>query len=130
MRDISQELAERELGPQTEQEFLFARGRGVHGKHWTELDRALERRAGDNRVIDYSTTPTYSPAGEIRVQQEKERLAYLETLDMAKYLGGESWELSAEHESKLRTMQRENDVIKTRARERQQEQELGQEREL
>jgi type IV secretory pathway VirD2 relaxase len=85
LRDISQELTERELGPQTEQEFLIARGRGVHGKHWTELDRALERRAGDHRVIDYSSTPTYSPAGEVRIQQEKERLAYLVSCPVNKF---------------------------------------------
>ena len=108
-----------------------AAGGGCTASYWTEIDRALERRAGDGRVIDYSTTPTYSPAGEVRIQQEKERLAYLEKLDLAKYLGGEAWELSADHEKKLREMQRDNDILKTRAAERKQEQQaLGQEREI
>ena len=130
LRDISQELAEWELGPQTEQDYLRGRGRGIEKNYWSEVDRALERRAGDGRVIDYSTTPTYSPAGEVRIQQEKERLVYLEKLDLAKYLGGESWELSPDHEKKLREMQRDNDILKTRAAERKQEQQHGQEREI
>jgi type IV secretory pathway VirD2 relaxase len=130
LRDISQDLAERELGPQTEQDYLIGRGRGIGKNYWTELDRALERRAGDDRVINYSTTPTYSPAGELRIQQEKERLAHLEQLHLAKYLGGESWELSGDHEKKLRTLQQEHDILKTQARARKQEQQRSQEREI
>lgn len=60
LRDISQELAERELGPQSEHDYLLDRSRGIDKNYWTD-PRALERRAGGDRVIDYSTTPIIRP---------------------------------------------------------------------
>jgi type IV secretory pathway VirD2 relaxase len=130
LRDISQELAERELGPQPEQDYLLGRARSIGKDYWTEIDRALERRANPERVIDYSQEAAYSAAGAVKAQQEKERLAHLETLGLARYLGGDAWELSNAHESKLRELQRDNDILKSRARERRREQERDQEREI
>ena len=53
IRIISQQLIERELGPRTEREYLQARGNGIEGECWTEIDRAIERRFADS-VADYS----------------------------------------------------------------------------
>ena len=58
IRELSQELIERELGPRLEQEVLLARGRTIEREQWTEIDRALERRAGHDRVVSYRQLPT------------------------------------------------------------------------
>ena len=53
IRELSQELIERELGPRTEHEVLLARERVIEREQWTEIDRALARRAGLERVVSY-----------------------------------------------------------------------------
>jgi type IV secretory pathway VirD2 relaxase len=53
IRELSQELIERELGPRTEHEVLLARERVIEREQWTEIDRALARRAGPERVLSY-----------------------------------------------------------------------------
>ena len=46
LRELSQELIERKLGPRLEHEVLLARERTIEREQWTEIDRALERRGG------------------------------------------------------------------------------------
>jgi type IV secretory pathway VirD2 relaxase len=53
IRELSQALIERELGPRTEHEVLLARGQVIEREQWTEIDRALVRRAGPERVLRY-----------------------------------------------------------------------------
>ena len=53
IRELSQALIERELGPRTEHEVLLARERVIEREQWTEIDRALVRRAGPERVLSY-----------------------------------------------------------------------------
>src|SRR5580704_18687359 len=60
LRELSQELIERELGPRLEREVLLARGRTVEREQWTEIDRALERRAGADRIVSYENFAPYS----------------------------------------------------------------------
>jgi len=121
IRELSRELAERELGPRSEQEYLRSRGRGIEREHWTEIDRALERRAGLDRVVSYEGFQPYREGARVRAEQEMERLAYLEKLGLARRIEERSWELSPEHEPELRRRQRERDIIKSRARARQHE---------
>jgi type IV secretory pathway VirD2 relaxase len=45
IREISEKLIERELGPRTEREYLEVRGHGIEAVRWTEIDRAIERKA-------------------------------------------------------------------------------------
>jgi type IV secretory pathway VirD2 relaxase len=119
IRELSQELIERELGPRPEPEVLLARERTIEREHWTEIDRALERRAGADRVVSYENFEPYSEGAKVRTEQEIERLQFLEKLGLARRVGERSWELSAEHEPELRRRQREHDIIKTRAQEQQ-----------
>jgi type IV secretory pathway VirD2 relaxase len=127
VRELSQEIIERELGPRSEREVLRARGRVIEREQWTEIDRALERRAGADRVVSYEGFQPYSEAARVRAEQEIERLQYLEKLGLARRADERTWELAPEHEAELRRRQRERDIIKTRARERQRER--GEERE-
>lgn len=121
VRELSQEIIERELGPRTEREVLLARERVIEREQWTEIDRALERRVGRDRVVSYGGFQPYSEGARVRAEQEIERLQYLEKLGLARRVDERSWELSPEHEPELRRRQRERDIIKTRARERQRE---------
>ena len=121
VRELSQEIIERELGPRTEREVLLARERVIEREQWTEIDRALERRAGWDRVVSYEGFQPYSETARVRAEQEIERLQYLEKLGLARRVDERSWELSPEHEPELRRRQRARDIIKTRARERQRE---------
>ena len=119
LRELSQELIERELGPRLETEVLLARSRTIEREQWTEIDRALERRADHDRVVSYERFEPHSEGAKVRAEQEIERLQFLEKLELARRVGERSWELSEEHEPELRKRQREHDILKTRARERQ-----------
>lgn len=129
IRELSEKLIERELGPRLEREVLLARERVIEREQWTEIDRALKRRAGLDRVVSYENFEARSEGARVRVEQEIERLQYLEKLGLARRIDERSWELSPEHEPELRRRQREHDIIKTRARERQREQGFERERE-
>lgn len=122
IRELSEKLIERELGPRLEREVLRARERVIEREQWTEIDRALKRLAGLDRVVSYEGFEARSEGARVRAEQEIERLQYLEKLGLARRIDGRSWELLPEHEPELRRRQREHDIIKTRARERQREQ--------
>ena len=129
IRELSEKLIERELGPRLEREVLLARERVIEREQWTEIDRALKRRVGLDRVVSYEDFEARSDGARVRAEQEIERLQYLEKLGLARRIDERSWELSPEHEPELRRRQREHDIIKTRARERQREQGFERERE-
>ncbi len=129
IREISERLIERELGPRLEREVLLARERVIEREQWTEIDRALKRRAGLDRVVSYEGCEARGEGARVRAEQEIERLRYLGKLGLARRIDERSWELSPEHEPELRRRQREHDIIKTRARERQREQGFERERE-
>jgi type IV secretory pathway VirD2 relaxase len=130
IRELSQELLERELGPRPEHEVLLARGRSIQREQWTEIDRTLKRRAGLDRVVGYENFETHSEGARVRKEQEIERLSFLEKLGLARRVDDRSWELSPDHEPELRRRQREHDIIKTQARERQRERGIDREREM
>ena len=119
VRMRSQEIATRELGPRLESEMLQARERVVRREQWTEIDRALDRKAGANRVVSYEHFQPHSDAARIRAEQEIERLQFLSGLGLARRVGERSWQLSENHEHELRDRQRSKDVIKSRAYARQ-----------
>ena len=130
IRELSEELIERELGLRLEHEVLLARGQVIEREQWTEIDRTLKRRAGLDRVVSYEDFQAYSEGARTRAEQEIARLEFLEELGLARRVGERSWELSPEHEGELRRRQREHDIIKSRARERQRERGLDREPEI
>jgi len=119
VRMRSQEIATWELGPRTEREMLHARERVVGREQWTEIDRALQHKADANRVVSYEHFQPRSDGARIRAEQEIDRLQFLTGLGLARRIDERSWQLSENHERELRGRQQSNDVIKTRARERQ-----------
>ncbi len=127
IRELSQAIAEQHLGPRSEHEMLVARERGIEANHWTDLDRAIQRREDADLVVSYQGFHPWSEAAQTRVRQEMDRLGNLEQLGLASRFGQEPiWQVSSEHEQTLRQMQRDHDIIKSRARQQQeQEHELG-----
>jgi type IV secretory pathway VirD2 relaxase len=115
IRARSQEIASRELGLRLEPEMLRSRGETIDKERWTEIDRALQRRADGDRVIDYSGVVPYNDAARIRAEQEMQRLQFLEGLGLARRLDTHAWELSPNHEPELRSRQLAMDVIKRQA---------------
>ena len=115
IRARSQEIASRELGPRLEPEMLRAREETIDKERWTEIDRALERRADGDRVVDYSGFVPYDAAAKLRAEQEMRRLQFLEGVGLARRLDTREWELSPDHEPELRRRQLAMDVIKRQA---------------
>ena len=115
IREISEGLVERQLGPRTEREYLEARGHGIEADRWTEIDRAIERKLEDG-IADYRFAAYLNERSRPRVEQEMERLAYLEGRGYARSLGDDRWEVQADFKERLTERQLERDVIKNRAR--------------
>jgi hypothetical protein len=128
MRIRSQEIATRELGPRLEPEMLRSRERAVDREQWTEIDRALQRKANANRVVSYAQFQPSTESARIRAEQEIERLHFLSNLGLARRIDERSWELSPNHEHELRQRQISRDLIKSRARERQRGRDDGMDR--
>jgi type IV secretory pathway VirD2 relaxase len=118
IRTRSQEIATRELGPRLEPEMLKARERVIRREQWTEIDRALQRKADANGIVSYENFRPHTEAARIRAEQEIDRLEYLAGLRLAKRIGERTWRLAENHERELRERQRDRDVIKSRAHER------------
>jgi type IV secretory pathway VirD2 relaxase len=115
IRDRSQEIVGRALGQRLESEVLHSRGQAVEKERWTEIDRALQRRATNDRIVDYGSFAAHSDAALIRAQQEIQRLEFLEELGLARRIDSLSWKLAADHEPELRARQRSMDIIKRQA---------------
>jgi type IV secretory pathway VirD2 relaxase len=126
IRDISQELIERDLGPRSEREYLEVRGSAIGKPRWTEIDRAIERQAKDG-IADYGFASWLSEGTRARVDQEMARLKHLEGMGLAQNLGRDSWRLEPDFKERRVDMQRSMDVIKSRARIRGQQREMERE---
>jgi type IV secretory pathway VirD2 relaxase len=118
LRIRSQEIATRELGPRLEPEMLRSRERAVRREQWTEIDRALQRKADGNCLVAHDQSQPRSEGARIRAEQEIDRLQFLSRLGLAKRVDERSWELSQNHERELRERQVSKDVIKSRSRRR------------
>src|SRR5271167_49432 len=102
IRIRSQEIATRELGPRLEPEMLRARERVVRREQWTEIDRALQRKAKANGLVAYDQFQPRSEGARIRAEQEIDRLQFLSGIGLARRVDERSWELSENHEVELR----------------------------
>jgi type IV secretory pathway VirD2 relaxase len=128
LRIRSQEIATRDLGPRLEPEMLRSRERAVRREQWTEIDRALQRKADGNGLVTYDQVQPRSEGTRIRAEQEIDRLHFLSGLGLAQRVDERSWQLSDEHERDLRERQVSKDVIKSRAHSRQRTNDSGMDR--
>src|SRR3989475_12485290 len=116
IRERSEALATQALGWRTGAEIRASRARAVERIQFTELDRALPRRAGPDRILPARALAADHPGQEEYRRQERRRLAFLERLSLAKPIGRDAWELSPSLETALRDAQRVTDIVKSRAR--------------
>jgi type IV secretory pathway VirD2 relaxase len=115
IRDRSQETASRELGLRTEREILWTRGAAIERMQWTEIDRALQRLGGVEKIVSLADDEPRNDFARVRAAQNVQRLTFLESIDLAERLGPATWRLAEDHEHGLREQQRALDIIKTRA---------------
>jgi type IV secretory pathway VirD2 relaxase len=118
VRIRSQEIATRELGPRLEPEMLRSRERVIKREQWTEIDRALQRKADENGLVTYDQFQPHNESSRIRAEQEIDRLQFLSAIGLASRVDDRSWQLAQNHERELRNLQVSKDVIKSRAHNR------------
>ncbi|WP_404995362.1 relaxase/mobilization nuclease domain-containing protein [Cupriavidus pauculus] len=115
LRERAQELVTRELGYRTERDIAEAQQRQVSQERFTDLDRALQRRAVGQVVSFSGPPPANAAARETRLNLIR-RLSQLTQMGLAEkqadHLG---WRLLPELESALRARQIAGDRLKTRA---------------
>ncbi len=116
LRARSQELATDALGWRSEREHLDARAQAVERTQFTELDRALLRRADADRLVTYEGPRPRTRHGQEARLQELRRLEFLERMGLAQKVGTRTWRLSPVLEPTLRQAQLAGDIIKSRAR--------------
>jgi type IV secretory pathway VirD2 relaxase len=116
LRYRSEELATDRLGLRSDREMLRARGQAVERAQFTELDQALLRHAGADRIVTVEPPAfRWGRALEFR-QQELRRLQFLAEAGLARKVGAHSWELLPQMETALRQAQLATDIVKSRAR--------------
>jgi type IV secretory pathway VirD2 relaxase len=116
IRERSAEIASRELGLRSERDIVDARGRAVERTQFTEIDRALLRRANGTGLVAFDGKQPKGAAQRTRRAQDMARLAFLEREGLAFKLDSISWQLSPDLEKTLREQQLATDIIKSRAR--------------
>jgi len=104
------------LGLRAERDILQARGQAVARDQFTEIDRALLRQADSRNIVAIAGAQRRSEPARERQAQDLSRLAFLESLGLARRVDQLSWQLSPDLEQTLRQHQLSIDIIKTRAR--------------
>ena len=120
IRTRSAEIASRELGLRAERDMLKARGAAVRREQFTEIDRELLRRADGKRVVSFDGRQPRGEAARERRAQEMARLKFLSRMGLAAKTDSASWRLEPNLERTLRDRQLAIDIIKSRARHRDQ----------
>jgi type IV secretory pathway VirD2 relaxase len=115
-RRRSQEAATQKLGLRTERSLLSAREQAVERQQFTDIDRAILRRADDSGIVRYEGPIPESRASRKLRLIELQRLVRLSEMGLAERIGERSWRLRPDLETALREFQRAHDVLKTRAR--------------
>ncbi len=112
MRQRAGELLTLELGPRTTREIIDRLGKQIEQDRFTDLDRALIRRAEDGIVRTHATVAG-RPADRIAQAMRVKRLRHLRRRGLAREVRGGVWELSPDLEATLRRAGERKDIIKT-----------------
>ncbi len=113
-RHRAAELATEWLGPRTELEIQQTLGRKVEQERWTNLDRTLQREAGDDgRVqIEQFNAPVLQRQRLLLIG----RLQRLQRLGLADEMQPGIWAVHADAEKTLRALGERGDIIRTMQR--------------
>ncbi|MBB2206659.1 relaxase/mobilization nuclease domain-containing protein [Gluconacetobacter takamatsuzukensis] len=110
MRARAQDLVTLELGPRTDRDIHQAVERQVNADRWTQLDRQLQKDAGQDGVINLGRAPGETPDAFVTVKLG--RLRRLETMGLAHQVGPDRWRMDESAEATLREISERNDIIK------------------
>lgn len=110
MRDRARDLITQELGPRTDRDIRRELERQVAAERWTNLDRQLQRDAGQSGVIDLAPRAGQQP-DEYHAAKVG-RLRKLESLGVAQQVSTGQWHIAEEAEPTLRELGERGDVIK------------------
>ncbi|WEQ54983.1 DUF3363 domain-containing protein [Komagataeibacter nataicola] len=110
MRGRAQELVTRELGIRNDVEIRRAVERQVEADRWTQLDRQIQRDAGEHGIIDMRPAPDRRP--DTFEVLKVGRLRRLEGLGLARQIEPGRWALEEHAEATLREIGQRNDIIK------------------
>ncbi len=116
LRVRSQELATAVLGLRLDREILATRAQSVERTQFTEIDRALFRRANEHGLVTYEGPRPKGRHSQALRLQELGRLQFLERLGLAEKVGARTWRLGSTMERALRQAQLAGYIIKSRAR--------------
>jgi type IV secretory pathway VirD2 relaxase len=110
LRHRAQELATFELGPRPEYDVMRQRRREMTQDRFTSLDREIERRSVDGRMV------VRVGAQSARAQQYDSllvgRLRHLEVYGLTERLSSTSWALMPRWQERLRELGERGDIIK------------------
>jgi type IV secretory pathway VirD2 relaxase len=117
IRAIAEDYCTQQLGYRTELDAAEAERREIKEKRFTSLDRSILRRSRGTEGGWLSVGQT-SPAPGSGPEKRHEahlvsRLAVLQTMGLARNMGGNGWQVRADFEGVLRAMQRAADHQKT-----------------
>ncbi|MCP9320679.1 DUF3363 domain-containing protein [Acetobacter persici] len=110
MRARAQDMVTLELGPRTDRDIHQAVERQVNADRWTQLDRQLQKDAGEDGVIDLGRAPGETPDAFATVKLG--RLRRLETMGLAHQVGPDRWRMDESAEATLREISESNDIIR------------------
>ena len=110
MRARAQDLVTLELGPRTDHDIHQAVERQVNADRWTQLDRQLQKDAGEDGVIHLGRVSGEQPDAFATVKLG--RLRRLETMGLAHQVGPDRWRMDESAEATLREISERNDIIK------------------
>jgi len=109
-------LATQRLGLRSDREILASRSQATERTQFTDLDRALLRRADARGIVSYrEPLPRPGPRRELYTH-ELRRLQFLEDAGLADKIGTRTWRLRPGMETALRQAQLAGDITKSRAR--------------
>jgi len=117
-RNRAREAATRQLGYRTQRDIAAARERQIVQQRFTDLDRMLIKRAGDDRLVSFDgPVPASQEQREYRLALIR-RAAQLQEMGLAQKVSPKEWRLSENMETALRQRQIANDRLKAKARHR------------
>ncbi|WP_339636729.1 DUF3363 domain-containing protein [uncultured Hyphomonas sp.] len=106
IRETAEDLATRELGPETRLEQDLKLARETRAERLTKIDRSLRKLAGrDGRLTLTDTPPRYRQVNHARLKR-------LQQMGLADFEGGGTWRLDERLETRLRTLGERGDIIK------------------
>ncbi len=111
IRSRAQDIVTEELGPRRDIEIARSRYAEIQRDRYTSIDRSLDQSAEDG-LVSFENTPRREQ-DRFQANLQKQRLAHLESLNLAAEIGPEEWQLAEDWTDTLRSLGKRGDIIRT-----------------